>query len=172
MWATLRYKGDQIRTGHVLLALLKTPNLRSLALGISREFERIKPDQLADEFEQITAGSPEAGLSASDGSSLGAGAEPGEASDALAPAQMGKQEALKKFTVNLTEQAKLGKIDPVVGRDDEIRQIIDILMRRRQNNPILTGEAGVGKTAVVEGLRRGRGSPPETCPRCSRMCRC
>jgi type VI secretion system protein VasG len=67
---------------------------------------------------------------------------------------MGKQEALKKFTVNLTEQAKLGKIDPVVARDDEIRQIIDILMRRRQNNPILTGEAGVGKTAVVEGFAR------------------
>ena len=67
---------------------------------------------------------------------------------------MGKQEALKRFTVDLTEQARGGKIDPVVGRDDEIRQIIDILMRRRQNNPILTGEAGVGKTAVVEGFAR------------------
>jgi type VI secretion system protein VasG len=154
VWATLKYRGDQIRTGHVLLALLKTPNLRSVLLGISREFENIKPDQLADEFEQITAGSPEAGLSASDGSALSAGAEPGEASEALAPAQLGKQEALKKFTVNLTDQAKAGKIDPVVGRDDEIRQIIDILMRRRQNNPILTGEAGVGKTAVVEGFAR------------------
>jgi type VI secretion system protein VasG len=154
VWATLKYQADQIRTGHVLLALLKTPNLRSIVLGISKEFEAIKPDQLADEFEQITAGSPEAALSASDGSSRSAGAEPGEASDALAPAQMGKQEALKKFTVNLTDQAKAGKIDPVVGRDDEIRQIIDILMRRRQNNPILTGEAGVGKTAVVEGFAR------------------
>ncbi|HTV77332.1 MAG TPA: AAA family ATPase, partial [Steroidobacteraceae bacterium] len=154
VWATLKFRADQIRTGHVLLALLKTPNLRSVLLGVSREFETVKPDQLADEFEQITAGSPEAGLSANDGSALAAGAEPGEASEALAPAQMGKQEALKKFTLNLTEQAKAGKIDPVVGRDDEIRQIIDILMRRRQNNPILTGEAGVGKTAVVEGFAR------------------
>jgi type VI secretion system protein VasG len=154
VWATLKYGAAQIRTGHVLLALLKTPSLRSITLGISREFETIKPDQLADELEQITAGSPEAAMTASDGSGLAAGAEPGEASDALAPAQMGKEQALKRFTVNLTEQARLGKIDPVVGRDDEIRQIIDILMRRRQNNPLLTGEAGVGKTAVVEGFAR------------------
>ena len=77
---------------------------------------------------------------------------PGEASGAMPPAQMGKQEALQRFTVDLTEQARKGKIDPIVGRDEEIRQIIDILMRRRQNNPMLTGEAGVGKTAVVEGF--------------------
>ena len=70
----------------------------------------------------------------------------------MPPAAMGKQEALKQFTVDLTENARQGKIDPIVGRDEEIRQIIDILMRRRQNNPILTGEAGVGKTAVVEGF--------------------
>ena len=67
---------------------------------------------------------------------------------------MGKQEALQKFSVDLTERARTGKIDPVVGRDQEIRQVIDVLMRRRQNNPILTGEAGVGKTAVVEGFAR------------------
>ena len=80
----------------------------------------------------------------------------------MAPAQMGKQEALKRFATNLTEQARKGEIDPVSGRDEEIRQIIDILMRRRQNNPILTGEAGVGKTAVVEGfaLRLARGDVP------------
>ena len=72
----------------------------------------------------------------------------------MPPAQLGKQEALQRFTVDLTEQARQGKIDPVVGRDEEIRQIVDILMRRRQNNPILTGEAGVGKTAVVEGFAR------------------
>jgi len=154
VWATLKYGSGRIRTGHVLLALLKTPGLRSVTIGISREFERIKVDQLTDEFEQIAADSPEAALAAGEGSDFASSGEPGEASEALAPAQMGKQEALKKFTVNLTEQAKLGKIDPVVGRDDEIRQIIDILMRRRQNNPILTGEAGVGKTAVVEGFAR------------------
>jgi type VI secretion system protein VasG len=154
VWATLKYGAGRIRTGHILLALLKTPGLRSVTIGISREFEKIKVDQLTDELEQITSGSPEAALAAGEGTDFASAGEPGEASEALAPAQMGKQEALKKFTVNLTEQATLGKIDPVVGRDDEIRQIIDILMRRRQNNPILTGEAGVGKTAVVEGFAR------------------
>ncbi|MBV8853118.1 MAG: type VI secretion system ATPase TssH, partial [Sinobacteraceae bacterium] len=154
VWATLKFGEPRIRTGHVLLALLKTPDLRSVVLGMSREFEKIKPDQLADELQQLTSGSPEAELAAHDGSSLTEAAQPGEASGAMAPAQMGKQEALQRFTVNLTEQARAGKIDPVVGRDDEIRQIIDILMRRRQNNRILTGEAGVGKTAAVEGFAR------------------
>jgi type VI secretion system protein VasG len=154
VWATLKYRAPRIRSGHVLLALLKTPGLRGVITGISREFEKIKPDQLADELEQIAANSPEAAVATGEGAVADAEAEPGEVSGALAPAQMGKQEALKRFTVNLTEQGKLGKIDPVVGRDDEIRQIVDILMRRRQNNPILTGEAGVGKTAVVEGFAR------------------
>jgi type VI secretion system protein VasG len=154
VWATLKFRDSQVRTGHVVLALVKTPGLRNVLVGISREFEKIKPDRLADELEQIAATSPEAGLAANDGTQVGAQAEPGEASGAMAPAQMGKQEALKRFTVDLTAQARLGKMDPVVGRDDEIRQIVDILMRRRQNNPILTGEAGVGKTAVVEGFAR------------------
>jgi type VI secretion system protein VasG len=97
-----------------------------------------------------------------DGSVTGGGAVPGEASGAMAPGQMGKQEALEQFCTDLTEQARNGEIDPIVGRDEEIRQIIDVLMRRRQNNPILTGEAGVGKTAVVEGfaLRIARGDVP------------
>ena len=80
------------------------------------------------------------------------GPSPGEASGAIPPAEMGKQEALKRFTTDLTEKARKGEIDPIIGRDEEIRQCVDILMRRRQNNPILTGEAGVGKTAVVEGF--------------------
>ncbi|HEV7135065.1 MAG TPA: type VI secretion system ATPase TssH [Steroidobacteraceae bacterium] len=154
VWATLKYGEPRIRTGHVLIAMAKTPALRHALLAMSREFEKIKPDQLADDFPDIVASSPEAALGASDGSALAAAATPGEASGALPPAQLGKQEGLKRFTVDLTEQARLGKIDPVVGRDDEIRQIVDILMRRRQNNPILTGEAGVGKTAVVEGFAR------------------
>ena len=154
VWSTLKFGASQIRTGHILLAMVKTPGLRNSLLGMSRELDRIKADRLADDFESIVSGSPEGALGASDGSQLPATGVPGEASGALPPAALGKQEALKRFTVDLTEQARLGKIDPVVGRDEEIRQIIDILMRRRQNNPILTGEAGVGKTAVVEGFAR------------------
>ncbi|MCW7540751.1 type VI secretion system ATPase TssH [Aquabacterium sp. A7-Y] len=151
VYGSLKYGEAQVRTGHVLVGLLKTSFLRNALFGISRQFERIRPDDLAEDFETIVAGSPEEGLASTDGSSLG-GAAPGEASGAMPAAQMGKQEALKRFTVDLTEQARSGKMDPIVGRDDEIRQVIDILMRRRQNNPILTGEAGVGKTAVVEGF--------------------
>jgi type VI secretion system protein VasG len=152
VWSTLKYGDSRVRTGHVMLALLKTSGLRNALLAMSREFEKIRPDQLADDFDKIVASSPESSLAASDGSALGAQGAPGEFSEAMAPAQMGKQEALKRFTVDLTEQARTGKLDPIVGRDEEIRQIIDILMRRRQNNPLLTGEAGVGKTAVVEGF--------------------
>jgi len=97
-------------------------------------------------------GSPEDGLYAQDGTQVGGGVAPGEASGAVAPAAMGKQEALSQFSVDLTETARQGELDPILGRDDEIRQIVDILMRRRQNNPMITGEAGVGKTAVVEGF--------------------
>jgi type VI secretion system protein VasG len=154
IWATLKYGDSKVRTGYLVLASLKTPSLRNMLIGISREFEKLKPDQLADDLAQIIASSPESALAATDGTDLGTQAEPGEASGALPPAQLGKQEALKRFTVDLTAQAREGKIDPVVGRDEEIRQIIDILMRRRQNNPIITGEAGVGKTAVVEGFAR------------------
>jgi type VI secretion system protein VasG len=154
VWATLKFGDAQIRTGYVLVAMLKTPQLKNALLSMSREFDRIKVDALTDDFEKMVSGSPEGALRASDGSQLAEQAAPGEFSGAMPPAQLGKQEALKRFTVDLTEQARLGKIDPVVGRDDEIRQIVDILMRRRQNNPILTGEAGVGKTAVVEGFAR------------------
>jgi type VI secretion system protein VasG len=154
IWSTLKYGDSKVRTGYLILASIKTPSLRNMLIGISREFEKIKPDQLADDLAQIIASSPESALAANDGTELGGQAAPGEASGALPPAQLGKQEALKRFTVDLTAQAREGKIDPVVGRDEEIRQIIDILMRRRQNNPIITGEAGVGKTAVVEGFAR------------------
>jgi len=162
VWATLKYGDTQVRTGYLVIAMLKTPALRNLLSGISREFEKIKADQLADNYEKICAGSPESSMGASDGTQFGGQAAPGEASGAIAPAAMGKQEALKKFTVDLTEQARSGKMDPIVGRDDEIRQVVDILMRRRQNNPILIGEAGVGKTAVVEGFaqRIARGDVP------------
>src|SRR5690606_6611194 len=104
---------------------------------ISRELDKLKYETLTDRFAEICEGSPEAAMHAKDGFTVereGAAAADG----GIAPAQMGKQEALARFTVDLTEQARRGEIDPVIGRDDEIRQIIDILMRRRQNNPILT----------------------------------
>ncbi|HEY8881441.1 MAG TPA: type VI secretion system ATPase TssH, partial [Roseateles sp.] len=161
VYATLMYGEAQVRSGHLLLAILSTRTLHDALIGISRQFEKIKPDDLADKLQSLIGKTGEAGLGATDGSALSAG-QPGEASGAMAPAAMGRQEALKKFTVDLTEKARNGEIDPVTGRDDEIRQIVDILMRRRQNNPLLTGEAGVGKTAVVEGfaLRLARGDVP------------
>jgi type VI secretion system protein VasG len=151
---TLLFKDPQVRTGYLVVGILKSPSLRNALLGISREFEKIKLDALTDQFDQITSGSPEAQMHANDGSSLSGagGASATDGGGEMAPAQMGKQEALRRFTVDLTEQARSGKMDPIVGRDEEVRQIVDILMRRRQNNPILTGEAGVGKTAVVEGF--------------------
>src|SRR5712692_8268143 len=162
VFGTLMFGDSQVRTGHLVVGMMKTSTLRNALLAISREFAKIKPEALSEDFARIVAGSPEDALRASDGSGLAAGAVPGEASGAMAPAQMGKQEALKRFSVDLTEKARKGEIDPIVGRDEEIRQIVDILMRRRQNNPILTGEAGVGKTAVVEGfaLRIAAGDVP------------
>ncbi|MDT8857518.1 type VI secretion system ATPase TssH [Paracoccaceae bacterium Fryx2] len=162
VYGSLLFSSNQVRTGHLILGMLKTPGLRNLFLGISPEFGKINADDLSESFHKITDGSPEDGQRPQDGSATGGGAVPGEASGAMSPAAMGKQEALKQFTTDLTQQARDGKIDPIVGRDEEIRQIVDVLMRRRQNNPILTGEAGVGKTAVVEGfaLRIARGDVP------------
>ena len=159
VYGSLMFGETQVRTGYLLVGLLKTPGLRNALLAISPEFGKINLDTLTERFEEVMQGSPENGLAASDGFDAGT---PGEASGAVAPPQMGKQESLKKFTVDLTEQARSGKMDPIVGRDDEIRQVVDILMRRRQNNPILVGEAGVGKTAVVEGFaqRIARGDVP------------
>ena len=162
VYGTLMFGETQVRTGHLMVGLLKTRGLRTGLLGISAQFDKISAERLSDEFAQFLADSPEAGMSTSDGFRVGGGAAPGEASGAIAPAQMGKQDALKQFSVDLTERARNGELDPIVGRDEEIRQIVDILMRRRQNNPILTGEAGVGKTAVVEGfaLRIAAGEVP------------
>ena len=157
VYGSLMFGDTQVRTGTLLVGMLKTPALRNALLSISKQFDRIRIEDLTDNFARIVDGSPEQGQRASE-----AVGEPGEASGAIAPAAMGKQEALKRFATDLTERARNGEIDPVAGRDEEIRQIIDILMRRRQNNPILTGEAGVGKTAVVEGfaLRLARGDVP------------
>ncbi len=152
VFCTLLFGQSQVRSGQMIIGLLKAPSLRSLLPGISSEFRKIKVEDLSDNFLSIVGSSPEDTLAAQDGSQVGGGVAPGEASSALAPAALGKQEALAQFSVDLTKTAREGGLDPILGRDDEIRQIVDILMRRRQNNPILTGEAGVGKTAVVEGF--------------------
>ena len=160
VYGTLKYGDSQVRSAYIMVGMVKTMGLRNILYGISKELEKLGIDALSERLSDIVKGSPEEALAASDGSGLGG--EPGEASGAMAPAQMGKQEALKKYAIDLTEKARNGELDPVTGRDEEIRQIVDILMRRRQNNPILTGEAGVGKTAVVEGfaLRLAKGDVP------------
>ncbi|WP_218511483.1 type VI secretion system ATPase TssH [Variovorax sp. dw_308] len=160
-YATLQFGEAQVRTGYLLVGMLKTQSLRNPLFGLSKQFEKVKVEDLADNFVKICDPSPESKMRAQDGTGMGSGA-PGEDSGAMAPAAMGKGDALKKFAVDLTEKAKKGEMDPVTGRDEEIRQIVDILMRRRQNNPLLTGEAGVGKTAVVEGFaqRLARGDVP------------
>ncbi len=150
VYGSLMFGESQVRTGYLVIGILKTPSLRHALTGLSAEFAKLKVEALTERFDEYVGASPENGLSASDG--FNAGAAPGEASGALAPSAMGKQEALKRFTVDLTEQARDGKLDPVLCRDGAIRQMVDILARRRKNNPIVVGEAGVGKTAIVEGL--------------------
>ncbi|SSW62167.1 type VI secretion system ATPase TssH [Achromobacter agilis] len=136
---SLRYGAARIRSAHLLAGLARTYALRHVLLGMSAQFSAIPPDALLEQMEDIVRGSPEDAAKAAAPSDA-AGAH-GESASALA-----------RFAVDLTARAREGAIDPISGRDEEIRQIIDVLMRRRQNNPLLAGEAGVGKTAVVEGL--------------------
>ncbi len=149
--ASLESHAARIRSAHVLLALLTEPSLSQLARRVSSQFARFKLEELKHRLNDITQGSVEAAQSVRDAQAPAAGGET-EGEGTTGAALGGKTPALDQFTTNLTQRAREGKVDPVIGRDSEIRQAIDILMRRRQNNPILTGEAGVGKTAVVEGL--------------------
>ena len=151
---SLDFGAIEIRTGFAVLALATKDELIRLVRDFSKEFQKIEGSTLRKEFASIVGGSREDAVSA-----------PQNGEPTRGPAA-GKTPNLDQFTVDLTEKARQGKIDPVLGRDFEIRQIVDILMRRRQNNPILTGEAGVGKTAVVEGfaLRVAKGDvPPALC---------
>ncbi len=149
-YGSLQFGEEEVRSAFVLLACLKQPVLDGLLGKISGEFDRIDADAIAARLDEAVAGSIEAGA---------APAAPAEVAARRAP---GGESALSKYATDLTGRARAGKIDPVIGRDPEIRQIIDVLTRRRQNNPILTGEAGVGKTAVVEGfaLRIAAGDVP------------
>ncbi len=145
-YATLFFGEVQIRTGHLLLAALNDTHLKREVLLAAPEFAGLSADRLAQDARKLWAGSEEETMRPMDGTAPGSGtsARPGGGDGAAT--------ALGRFSVDMTAEAESGRMDPVVGRDDEIRQVIDILLRRRQNNPILTGEAGVGKTAVVEGF--------------------
>jgi type VI secretion system protein VasG len=145
--ASLEQNATRVRSGHLLWALLADETLARRAREASSQLLKINPDLLKRDFAAITANSAEA----AEAMQAAAGSEAGATGDGAPMASRGNA-ALDQFTTDLTGQAKAGKIDPILGRDSEIRQIIDILTRRRQNNPILTGEAGVGKTAVVEGF--------------------
>jgi type VI secretion system protein VasG len=148
-YATLFFGETQIRTGHLLIGILKSRELRRALQQLSAQLSQLNDDIIAAESRKIWGQSDEENLRPMDGSGLSA--RPAGAAVGDTPALRGTT-ALDRFSVDMTAAAAAGKMDPVVGRDDEIRQIIDVLMRRRQNNPILTGEAGVGKTAVVEGF--------------------
>ena len=147
-YATLLFGETQIRTGHLLVGILKSVELRRALIGVSQEFAKLPADEVAAGQGAIWAGSDEGNLRPMDGSGVAAA---GTESATAAPGAKGTT-ALDRFSQDLTAKAKAGEMDPVLGREDEVRQVIDVLMRRRQNNPILTGEAGVGKTAVVEGF--------------------
>lgn len=148
MITSLVFKEGAIRTGHLLLAMKGHPELSRYLLDVSREFAKVNGDLLQENFATLMKDSSETSVAVA----TGAPAATGQAGELLNPAMGGKGEALSLYCVDMTEAAKNGKSDPIVGRDAEIRKLIDILMRRRQNNPIITGEAGVGKTAVVEGF--------------------
>jgi type VI secretion system protein VasG len=146
--ATLFFGETQIRTGHLLVGALQSRDLARALHNTSKEFSRISIETLTNEYRKIWAGSEEEQLRPIDGSGMVAAGSTG----AQATAGSSGSTALDRFSQDLTAKAKSGDMDPIQGRDEEIRQVIDVLMRRRQNNPILTGEAGVGKTAVVEGF--------------------
>jgi type VI secretion system protein VasG len=146
-YATLFFGETQIRTGHVLVGAMQSRELDRALKNLSSEFNRMSLDVLTGEHRKIWATSEEETLRPMDGSGLG------PAATAAQPIGGAKGTTpLDRFSQDLTAKARSGEMDPILGREDEIRQLIDVLMRRRQNNPILTGEAGVGKTAVVEGF--------------------
>ncbi len=158
MAASIVYQSPLIRTGHLLLAIKLNPDLSRRLHEISSEMVKINGDLLQEKFLEITGNSPEAAAMPSSGDT-----GTGQVSGLMNESGLRKGEALDLYTTDMTALAREGKIDGIVGRDEEIRKMLDVLLRRRQNNPILTGEAGVGKTAVVEGfaVRLAKGDVPD-----------
>jgi type VI secretion system protein VasG len=146
--ASIDNETSKIRSGHLLIALLTVADLRQAAVRTSKLFDEFQIDTIKHKLLELCKLSSETDVSTHSAESL---EEEEKATETNTNAKQ-KTPALDQFTINLTERARNGEIDPVIGREFEIRQMMDILMRRRQNNPILTGEAGVGKTAVVEGM--------------------
>lgn len=157
IYASLKFKANRIRGAHLFLGLLEDPAGQLALERVSKEFRLIRSSSLIENWSSWLLGSPEGG---SEGADNAAPSDKVGESDELLMSQAG---AIERFTKDLTLQAREGLIDQVSCRENEIRQLIDILIRRRQNNPLLVGEAGVGKTAVVEGLalRIAAGQVPE-----------
>ncbi len=153
---SINFQANNVRSGHIIIALLSDEAMARDLFAASPLFQKISVETLKESFGELTAGSTE------ENEEINKEGAPARGAGGTTSAMAGKGKALEKYTVNLTLKAKNGEIDPVMGRDAEIRQMVDILIRRRQNNPILTGEAGVGKTAVVEGfaLRISEGDVP------------
>jgi type VI secretion system protein VasG len=156
---SIDFGSGQVRSGYAILALVSNEELSRLIREASRELQKVNADALKKDFDKITATSSEDASALTEAAAGGATGQAGDVPHGMG----GKTPNLDQYTVNLTDNAKKGKIDPVLARDFEIRQVVDILTRRRQNNPILVGEAGVGKTAVVEGFaaRVAAGDVPE-----------
>ncbi|WP_299813818.1 type VI secretion system ATPase TssH [uncultured Roseibium sp.] len=150
---TLRYGDYKIRSAYVLIAMMGDKNTWRELRGYSSALESLNRDVLVRDLDKIAGASGETGARPVDGSGPQSAAPGATAESAQgAPGSGAGEDALSQFTVDFTARARAKEFDPIVGRDEEIRQVIDVLMRRRQNNPILTGEAGVGKTAIVEGF--------------------
>ncbi|WP_206244444.1 type VI secretion system ATPase TssH [Novosphingobium terrae] len=146
LYASLQFGVSRVRSGHLFYGMLKTPTLRNALYALSGEWRKVSADKLGNSFDEVIAASAETSERSAAAPVAGEG-EPGAVA-------AGRGEALAKYSVDLTAKARAGEIDRIIGRDAEIRQVVDILLRRRQNNPILVGEAGVGKTAVAEGFAR------------------
>jgi type VI secretion system protein VasG len=144
VYASLQFGAGRVRSGHLLYAMVRTPTLRNALFAISGEWRKVQADRMGEDFATMVGASAET-------DEAPVASEAGEG-----PPQVGGKvgEALAAYSIDLTARARAGEIDAIVGRDAEIRQVVDVLLRRRQNNPILVGEAGVGKTAVVEGFAR------------------